>query len=321
MLSNSLNSFVEKCFKGMKINYVDVGSSLPLNRVALFFKKQFNFIFFEPNFKEFLVLKKFLQKHFVSFKVFNSAISDMNKVNFYIYNRYKLSSIHKLDHKYKDIYRKIKLNKKQKFKCIKLQEVIKKKNNRDVFFLKVDTQGHSLQVIRSAKKRINCLACLIVEVEKIPAYKNSFSSSDIDLFLKKNNFFELGCINDYRWSRNFKNKKYRYFGKELSHTEDRIYIKNIFTTSVNKFDLKLIILICIIFDYLDFAAFLIEKFHKKFEKNFITLTKKEISNKLILNEKFIRSNLQLFYKKKISISYLLQILDNFSEFFSKKYVF
>ena len=60
-----------------------------------------------------------------------------------------------------------------------------------MFFLKVDTQGHSLPVIRSAKKRINCLACLIVEVEKIPAYKNSFSSSNIDLFLKKNNFFEV----------------------------------------------------------------------------------------------------------------------------------
>jgi len=321
MLNENLKNFVNKCFRDVRVNYIDVGSSLPINRLALFFKNQFSFIFFEPNKREFMILKKYLNKNFKSFKVFNSAVSNINKVKFYIYDRYKLSSVHELDEKYNDIYRKIKIKEKKTFRCIKLQKILKRKNKQDVFFLKIDTQGHSLPVLQSLKNKIKYISFLVVEVEKIPTYKKSFGSSHIDLFLKKNNFLELGRINDYRWSKNYKNNKFRYLGKELSYAEDRIYIRNIFTSHVNKYDLKLIILFCIIFDYLDFGMFLVEKFKNKLEKNFYIQVKKEINNKLKLNQKFISNQLQLFYKKKISLSNLIQNFDKFSEIFSKKYVF
>ena len=321
MITKSLNKFVIKNFKDLNINYIDVGSSLPLNKLTLFFKDQFNFIFFEPNYKEFLILKNYLKNKFKSFRVYNSAVSNKKSVNLYLYDRYKLSSVHKLDEKYKDIYRKIKLKKIIKLKATKLHQVIKKINPNDVFFLKIDTQGHSLPVIKSLSKKINKISCLVVEGEKVPTYEKSFNISETDLYLRKNNFLELGRINDYRWSKNFKNQKFRFLSKEFSYAEDRIYIKNIFTSKVNKYDLKLIILMCIIFDYLDFAEFLLTKFNKILDKKFILLTKKEIVIKLSENEKFIRNNLNLFYKNKISLSHLVQVIDKFSEFFSKKYVF
>jgi len=321
MITKSLNNFVRKNFKNININYIDVGSSLPLNKLAIFFKDQFNFIFFEPQYKEFLILNNYLKKIFKSFKVYNSAVSNKKKVNLYLYDRYKLSSVHKLDHKYKDIYRKIKLEKIKKLKAMKLHQVIKKNKSNDVFFLKIDTQGHSLPVIKSINTQIKNVSCLVVEAEKVPMYKNSFNVSEIDLFLRKNDFLELGRINDYRWSKNFKNKKFRFLGKEFSHSEDRIYIKNIFTTKINKYDLKLIILMYVVFDYLDFADFILKKFNKTLGKQFILSAKKEIYIKLNENEKFIRNNLDLFYKKRISLSHLMQVIDKFSEHFSKKYVF
>ena len=82
MITKSLNNFVRKNFKNININYIDVGSSLPLNKLAIFFKDQFNFIFFEPQYKEFLILNNYLKKNFKSYKIYNSAVSNKKKNKF-----------------------------------------------------------------------------------------------------------------------------------------------------------------------------------------------------------------------------------------------
>ena len=55
-------------------------------------------------------------------------------------------------------------------------------------FLKIDTQGTDLNVIKSLGKMINKVDIIEAEVQIKPLYKNSFQKEEIIDFMEKNNF-------------------------------------------------------------------------------------------------------------------------------------
>ena len=162
-------------------------------------------------------------------KIFNELLKEIDNKKFFAYNiaisnnngKQKMqindfsmtSTLSKLNEKSK--YYKIKNliigNKKKKFEFIKTEKLdffTKKRKLKNIDLLKIDTEGHELNVVKSGFKTLKKTKYLLVEFRQNDLYLN-YSSSLLHKMITKNNF-EL-----------VKNFKFPMFSME-----DRLY-KNI----------------------------------------------------------------------------------------------
>ena len=162
-------------------------------------------------------------------KIFNELLKEIDNKKFFAYNiaisnnngKQKMqindfsmtSTLSKLNEKSK--YYKIKNliigNKKKKFEFIKTERLdffTKKRKLKNIDLLKIDTEGHELNVVKSGLKTLKKTKYLLVEFRQNDLYLN-YSSSLLHKMITKNNF-EL-----------VKNFKFPMFSME-----DRLY-KNI----------------------------------------------------------------------------------------------
>ena len=162
-------------------------------------------------------------------KIFNELLKEIDNKKFFAYNvaisnnngKQKMqindfsmtSTLSKLNEKSK--YYKIKNliigNKKKKFEFIKTERLdffTKKRKLKNIDLLKIDTEGHELNVVKSGFKTLKKTKYLLVEFRQNDLYLN-YSSSLLHKMITKNNF-EL-----------VKNFKFPMFSME-----DRLY-KNI----------------------------------------------------------------------------------------------
>ena len=162
-------------------------------------------------------------------KIFNELLKEIDNKKFFAYNiaisnnngKQKMqindfsmtSTLSKLNEKSK--YYKIKNliigNKKKKFEFIKTEKLdffTKKRKLKKIDLLKIDTEGHELNVVKSGLKTLKKTKYLLVEFRQNDLYLN-YSSSLLHKMITKNNF-EL-----------VKNFKFPMFSME-----DRLY-KNI----------------------------------------------------------------------------------------------
>jgi len=162
-------------------------------------------------------------------KIFNELLKEIDNKKFFAYNiaisnnngKQKMqindfsmtSTLSKLNEKSK--YYKIKNliigNKKKKFEFIKTEKLdffTKKRKLKNIDLLKIDTEGHELNVVKSGLKTLKNTKYILVEFRQNDLYLN-YSSSLLHKMITKNNF-EL-----------VKNFKFPMFSME-----DRLY-KNI----------------------------------------------------------------------------------------------
>jgi FkbM family methyltransferase len=83
-----------------------------------------------------------------------------------------------------------KLRKKEIVKCHKLSTIIKSLNIEYIPYLKIDTQGHDLVVIKSLENHIHKVEYISCEVQvtNFELYKNQSKKREILQFMEKNNF-------------------------------------------------------------------------------------------------------------------------------------
>lgn len=162
--------------------------------------KNFNIkkvLMFEPQKQIFKIIKeKYKKKRIV--KVYNLAASNENKYqNFYI-NRHDLtSSLNKLDLDNSYLKKKSKLFVKNKFenlikeicvvKTIKLRDMIKKCSLKKIDLIKIDTEGHELEVLLGLEKYIKKINVILIEFHRDKIFLN-YNSRKIHKYLQKNNF-------------------------------------------------------------------------------------------------------------------------------------
>jgi FkbM family methyltransferase len=80
--------------------------------------------------------------------------------------------------------------KKERVKCYKLSTIIKELKIDEVAYLKIDTQGHDFEVIKSLEDQIykvKYIACE-VQITSFELYKNQSKKEDILNFMNSNNF-------------------------------------------------------------------------------------------------------------------------------------
>lgn len=208
-------NYIKKNFESLN-SFIDIGShkgtytDLILKNFTV--KKIY---MFEPQKKIFRFIKNKYKKN-SNIKIFNNAVSDKEKMQKIFINKHDLtSSLTKLDKKNSYLNLKARLfggdihdmiSDTLMIKCVKLENLIKKYKISDIDILKIDTEGHELQVMKGFGKYIKNVKFILIEFHISNIYVN-YDSKKIHSYLIKNNF-------------NLKRK----FKFPFTTWEDRIYL-------------------------------------------------------------------------------------------------
>ena len=208
--------------KNLRINYIfDVGSHKGESIDYFIELKNLKIIYsFEPQNDIFLILKNKYKKNK---KILLNKIALSNKENyknFYINDLSSTSTFSKLDKnslwlriKNKIINKKNSVIKKIKIKTTTIDIFVKQKKIKKIDLLKIDTEGHELEILNGANKTIQDgkIRYILIEIHYSKMYKN-YSKKKIEIFLKKNNFhliktfkFPLFTFSDnlYKYQKNY----------------------------------------------------------------------------------------------------------------------
>ena len=207
-------------FRKKKINiytFVDVGSHK--GKYFDLFAKNYQIkksLLIEPQRQYFHYLKN-KYKGFKNIKIFDYAVSNKNGTSLFYINHHDLtSSLNTLNHKNTFLKFKSRLfgvktqnmiKKKVKVKITTLNNIFKKIKLKQLDLVKIDTEGHELQVLQGIGKTIQKIKIVLIEFRNDNVYKN-YNSIKIHNNLIKNNFY-LSKI----------------FKFPFSTWEDRIYIQ------------------------------------------------------------------------------------------------
>tara|TARA_B100001093_G_scaffold420282_1_gene412128 strand:+ start:3796 stop:4575 length:780 start_codon:yes stop_codon:yes gene_type:complete len=118
----------------------------------------------------------------------NSGVSGFNKINTNSNDSIKLDNLKEHSSEEKDHYINS-LNKNREVKVIRLDEYIGTlKSDLHIDFLKIDTQGHEVEVLEGLKEKLDNIDVVLTELMFFDFYEKSLSFSDIEKYLHKYNF-------------------------------------------------------------------------------------------------------------------------------------
>ena len=189
-----------KFIKNSKIeikNIIDVGSHK--GRYFDLFYENFNIeraILIEPQVNYFNYLKS-KYKNKKKIKIFNNALSSTKRLKYFYINRHDLtSSLNLINHKNNFLKLKSKIfgfdsknmiKKKMKIKTETLDNLLKKSKIKKIDLVKIDTEGHELEVLKGSKKYIKRYKIILIEFREDNVYKN-YNADKIHRIIVKNNF-------------------------------------------------------------------------------------------------------------------------------------
>jgi FkbM family methyltransferase len=159
-------------------------------------------ILFEPDPREYERLKK---QNSTDVVVLNTALSDhKGEVDFHLCQKQEVSSILVPDRQIVDKFpdsARFEILKTVKVPVDTIDNQLQARHIADVDFIKIDTQGHELAILKGASNALKSAIGLEVEVEFLPIYENQPVFRDIDTFIADQGF-ELFDIKRYFWKRN-----------------------------------------------------------------------------------------------------------------------
>ena len=202
-----------------EITLIDVGSAGDIEPRWKSVEINLNYIGFEPDersYKE-LISKKNSCKKYV---IYADALSDVTgEINLNLCRKPHVSSIYPPNKKIIDLF-----SDPERFDVIKKKTIKTKKLDdfdiKNADFIKLDTQGSELKVLLGAKKTLENVLGLEIEVEFLPIYLNQPLFSDITELLSKKGFEFIDFINLVRWERD------KFNGTGQCIFGDALYLKS-----------------------------------------------------------------------------------------------
>lgn len=267
MKSIFIHPLFEKIFSAHPFILIDVGASGGVPRVWLQAKKALKVIGFEPDSKAFEEFKKGKDS---SQKFINVALHSLDtNITLYKTRKQECTSVFMPNYpflkQFPDVKRyevidSSKVNARQLSR-----EFLVKEGISDVDFLKVDTQGSELYVLRGATELIDSFIFGInIEVEFAPLYQDQPLFNDVDTFLRSHGF-QIFDIRRYYWKRNpglhvGNAKGQLVFADALYFKTYESFVKGIhYMDGVTKKAKTLkAISICLIYNKVDYALYLCE---------------------------------------------------------------
>ncbi len=241
----SIKKFIKIFFKNQLITYIDVGAADNINQRWKKISNNLDFVGFEPNYEEY---KKIKNLNFAKFKIFNFALGEFNgykKLNI-LKSKFASSFLQpnfKVLKNFKNLAR-FKIEKKINIKMRKLDSI----NLEKADFMKIDTQGYNLKVLKGSRKTLKKMIGIEVETEFVKIYENQDLFEDTKKFLEKKNFIFINFLNLRRWS---SNENFAY-GRT-------VFCNSLFLKKLSNKDFKdkkivlKYILICMLYNNLDLA--------------------------------------------------------------------
>ena len=200
----SIKTLISKHFKNQLLTYVDVGAADNTDTRWWKISKSLEFIGFEPNSDQY---KKITNKGFGKFNIHNFALGHKTgKMKLNITKNEFVSSFLLPNFKNVNEYpnsNRFKIKKKANIKVKKLDDLKLKIAD----FVKIDTQGYNLRVLKGANSTIKKVLGIDIETEFFHMYKNQHLFEDIKKYLEKKNFIFINFYNLRRWQLN---KSYNY---------------------------------------------------------------------------------------------------------------
>ena len=180
---------------------VDVGASGGIQPRWAKFTSFYKGILFEPDSKEYDILKSKSGQNLI---VLNSALSDSNKeIDFFLCEKQEASSIYLPNtdflNKFPDANR-YNVTKKIGINTDTLDNQLRKNDIVEVDFIKIDTQGSELPILKGGLCYLERTIGLELEVLFSPLYKNQPSFNEVDNFVRKRGF-DLFDIRRCYWKR------------------------------------------------------------------------------------------------------------------------
>tara|TARA_A100001015_G_scaffold309471_1_gene409016 strand:- start:3452 stop:4231 length:780 start_codon:yes stop_codon:yes gene_type:complete len=118
----------------------------------------------------------------------NSGVSGFNKININSSDSIKLENLKQMSEAEVQNYINS-LNQNRKVRVIRLDEYIESLNlNSHIDFLKIDTQGHEVEVLDGLGKHLGNVDVVLTELMFFDFYEKSLSFSDIEKYLHEYNF-------------------------------------------------------------------------------------------------------------------------------------
>jgi FkbM family methyltransferase len=180
---------------------VDVGASGGIDQRWSKLTNNYMAVLFEPDPREYEILS---EKSGANMIVLNAALSDTaGAVDFHLCKKQQVSSVFlpNMDflRKFPDVER-YEVIKTISLQTDTLSNQLKSKNINEVDFIKIDTQGYELPILKGAHDFLDKVIGLELEVEFAPVYKNQPLFSEVNGFAT-NYGFELFDIRRYYWNR------------------------------------------------------------------------------------------------------------------------
>ena len=198
--SHLITHLCVKLLNEQKIGYVDVGASGGLEPRWDAFKNIIKVFAFEPDQRS---REKLVQTE--QHIVFDKALShSQGERNFYLCQTPQVSSMLKPNLNFLELFPRV-----ERFNILKIisMEVSTldqclEKHNRDVDFIKLDTQGSELEILQGGRGVLEkSVLGIEIEIEFFQLYQDQPIFQDIVSFLKENGFQFIDFTNLQRWGR------------------------------------------------------------------------------------------------------------------------
>lgn len=178
-----------------KLNYLDIGAAnFRMPQEWAYFENSVRPILFEPDLRSFEELKK------QGYSVYNVALGATKETKeFYLTRKPACSSVYKPNMKYLSNFPNV--DRWHIIKTLSMNVAPLDDLNIDAHFIKIDTQGSELDILKGAKKTLSNVLGLEIEVSFHEIYENQPLFEDVKNFLKDLGFNFYDFITEYRYNR------------------------------------------------------------------------------------------------------------------------
>lgn len=226
---------VDKLLENNKINVMDIGCRGGGTPELFFLYKHINLIGFDADKDEVYNLNanKELASQFNRAVFYNYALDAEEGIKtLYLTSSPGGSSLYRPSSKHKSLFSNSALDviSEIQLKTEKLDVVVAKEMIKDIDFIKLDTQGTELNILKGAEKSLLPNILMVEsEVEFQEMYENQPLFPELDIFLREHNFTLFYLNRVYERISTLDSNKYGY-SKGLLTFGDVLYVKSILTS-------------------------------------------------------------------------------------------
>lgn len=224
---------IDKLLENNKINVIDIGCRGGATPELFFLYKHINLIGFDADKDEVSNLNsnKELASQFNKVAFYNYALDAEEGIKtLYLTRSLGSSSLYRPSSKYKSLFSGksgLDVMSEIQLKTEKLDVVVEKEMIKDIDFIKLDTQGTELNILKGAGKSLLPNILMVEsEVEFQEMYENQPLFPELDIFLREHNFTLVYLNRVYERISTLNSNKYGY-SKGLLTFGDVLYVKSI----------------------------------------------------------------------------------------------